>query len=78
MYQVAKGNGYSIIDGKRYDWKEKDIFCVPSWIWHEHANSSDTEDACLFQFNDLPTIKKLGFYKERPYEENGGYQKIIS
>ena len=76
MYQVAKGNGYSIIDGKRYDWKEKDIFCVPSWKWHEHANSSDTEDACLFQFNDLPVIKKLGYYQERAYEENDGHQNI--
>src|SRR5262245_48551221 len=40
MYQVAKGRGFSVIDGKRFDWKERDIFCVPSWAWHEHANSS--------------------------------------
>lgn len=74
MYQCAKGSGYSIINGVRYDWKEKDIFCVPSWAWHEHANKSETEDACLFQFNDLPTITKLGFYQEQPFKDNGGYQ----
>ena len=34
------------IDGKRFDWKERDIFCVPSWAWHEHANASASEDAC--------------------------------
>ncbi len=28
--------------------------------WHEHVNASDREDACLFSFNDLPTIRKLG------------------
>lgn len=76
IYQCAKGKGYSIIDGKRYDWKEKDIFCVPSWVLHEHCNLSDSEDACLFQFNDLPTIKKLGFYQESIYTENGGHQTI--
>ena len=27
IYQVAKGSGYSVIDGKRFDWKERDIFC---------------------------------------------------
>lgn len=76
MYQCAKGKGYSIIDGKRYDWKEKDIFCVPSWTWHEHCNLSDSDDACLFQFNDLPTIKKLGYFQEKAYTDNNGFQKI--
>lgn len=74
IYQCAKGRGYSIINGIRYDWKERDIFCVPSWAYHEHCNLSDTEDACLFSFNDLPVITKLGFYQEKAYPENNGYQ----
>jgi gentisate 1,2-dioxygenase len=76
VYQCAKGKGYSIINGKRFDWKERDIFCVPSWAWHEHHNLSDTEDACLFNFNDLPVIESLGLYQERELEENNGYQII--
>ena len=40
VYHVAKGRGYSIIGGKRFDWQQRDIFCVPSWAWHEHANAS--------------------------------------
>ena len=75
LYQVTKGKGFSIINGQRFDWQEKDIFCVPSWSIHEHANASDTEDACLFSFNDFPTIEALGVSYGRPYEENGGYQK---
>lgn len=74
VYQCAKGKGYSVINGKRFDWKERDIFCVPSWAWHEHVNLSETEDACLFSFNDLPVIEKLGLYQEKVYEENGGFQ----
>ncbi|WP_293895618.1 cupin domain-containing protein [Flavobacterium sp.] len=74
VYQCAKGGGYSIINGQRFDWKERDIFCVPSWAWHEHHNGSETEDACLFSFNDLPIIEKLGLYQERELEENNGHQ----
>jgi len=76
VYQCAKGHGYSIIGGKRFDWKERDIFCVPSWVNHEHVNLSNTEDACLFSFNDLPVMNALGLYQEKEYEENNGYQKV--
>lgn len=76
VYQVAKGSGYSVIAGRRFDWEEKDIFCVPSWAWHEHANSSDSDDACLFSFNDFPVIEKLSFWQEQPYPDNGGHQPV--
>jgi gentisate 1,2-dioxygenase len=76
VYQCAKGKGYSIINGKRYDWAARDIFCVPSWAWHEHHNLSETEEACLFSFNDLPVMEKLGLYQEKEYIENNGHQKI--
>jgi len=78
IYQVAKGKGYSIIAGKRFDWQERDIFCVPSWAWHEHANGSATEDACLFNFNDLPVIETLGLYYEEGLKDNDGHQAITS
>jgi gentisate 1,2-dioxygenase len=78
VFQCAKGRGYSVINGKRYDWKERDIFCIPSWAWHEHVNLSDSEDACLFSFHDLPVIEKLGLYQEKTYEENNGRQLIIA
>lgn len=76
IYQVAKGEGFSIINGQCFEWKEKDIFCVPTWMWHEHGNTSKSEDACLFSFNDLPTLKKLGFYVEEALNENDGRQIV--
>ena len=76
VFQCAKGRGYSIINGKRFDWAARDIFCVPSWAWHEHVNLSETEDACLFSFNDLPVIESLGLFQSRELEENGGFQEI--
>jgi gentisate 1,2-dioxygenase len=76
LYHVAKGSGYSIIDGRRFDWQERDIFCVPSWAWHEHANASDRDDACLFCLSDLPVMRALGLYREQAFGDNGGRQIV--
>jgi gentisate 1,2-dioxygenase len=78
VYQVAKGKGYSIIGGKRFEWEERDIFCVPSWVWHEHGNASERDDACLFTFNDLPVMWALGLYREEAYGDNGGQQLVAA
>jgi gentisate 1,2-dioxygenase len=78
LYQVAKGRGFSVIDGRRFDWQERDIFCVPSWSWHEHANTQATEDACLFCFSDLPVMQALHLYREQPLTDNGGHQRVAA
>src|SRR5438067_1566920 len=70
------GRGYSVVGGQRFDWEEKDIFVVPTWTLHEHANLSATDDACLFSFNDLPTMRALALYREEEYVENGGHQAV--
>ena len=64
VYNVAKGSGYSIIDGKRLDWGFGDTFVVPSWLPHEHVNGSDTDDAVLFTMSDLPLIEAMQLYRE--------------
>lgn len=76
IYTVAKGSGHSIVGGRRFDWSERDVFCVPSWTWHEHANGSQSEDAVLFSFSDLPVIESLGLYMEQALEDNGGHQEV--
>ena len=78
IYHVAKGKGYSVIGGTRFDWEEKDIFCVPAWMWHEHCNLDGGDDAVLFQFNDFPVMEKLHFYREQAYPENGGHQHVAA
>jgi gentisate 1,2-dioxygenase len=78
LYQCAKGQGHSIINGKRFDWQERDIFRVPSWAWHEHANASERDDAVLFCFNDLPVMNALGLYREEALGDTGGRQPLAS
>jgi gentisate 1,2-dioxygenase len=77
VYQCAKGSGHSIVGGRRLDWQERDIFVVPSWMWHEHANGSASEDACLFSFHDLPVMRALGLYRAEALADNGGHQPIF-
>ncbi|GII87535.1 gentisate 1,2-dioxygenase [Sphaerisporangium siamense] len=77
IYHVAKGRGHSIVAGRRFDWKENDIFAVPSWAWHEHANDDDADDACLFSFNDFPMIHSLDLWAEEAYSADGGHQPVL-
>ena len=77
VYQVASGRGFSVIAGQRFDWEERDIFVVPSWALHEHANGSNSEPACLFCFNDLPVLRALALYREEEWRDNGGLQEVI-
>ncbi|AWR97546.1 cupin domain-containing protein [Acidianus sulfidivorans JP7] len=59
IYLVVKGNGYSIIDGKRYDWEEGDIFVVPANAVHSHVNTGNDE-AVLFDVTDSGLLENLG------------------
>ncbi len=71
VYHVAKGSGFSIIDGKRISWSTGDTFVLPSWAWHEHGNDGSIDDAVLFSMSDLPVIESAGLYRE----EEGEYQE---
>jgi gentisate 1,2-dioxygenase len=58
------GSGFSCIEGQRFDWEQGDVFAIPSWARHEHANGSHTDMAALFAFTDAPVMKALGLYRE--------------
>lgn len=63
VYCVLEGEGYTIVEGQRLDWRRNDIFVVPGWQWHEHVNSSGG-DAFLFSATDEPTMVKLGVMRK--------------
>jgi gentisate 1,2-dioxygenase len=74
VYLVIAGTGCSVIDGQRFDWEPGDVFAIPSWACHEHANASQTEAAALFAFTDTPVMQALGLYREEAYRAHGGHQ----
>jgi len=78
VYHVVKGEGYTVIDGKRFTWSKGDIVALPPWALHEHTNTSASEDAVLFSIQDTPALEALGLYYEEAYGDNGGHQVITS
>jgi gentisate 1,2-dioxygenase len=68
VYHAYKGSGTTVIDGKKYEWEQGDIFVVPLWSWHSHQNQSKQDEAILFSMNDQPTLEALKLYREEPGE----------
>lgn len=58
IYHVFSGQGYTIINGVRFDWSTGDTFVIPNWAWHEHVNTG-LEDVYLFSTNDRPVMERL-------------------
>ena len=61
IYQVASGSGWSEVGDQKFEWEEKDIFCVPSWTRYRHGAHGE---AVLFSFNDFPAMRALSLYRE--------------
>ncbi|WP_041992814.1 cupin domain-containing protein [Streptomyces sp. AcH 505] len=61
VYVVHRGAGSSVIEGRRFDWSQGDMFVVPSWAAAEH-NSGPGAD--LFSIGDSPVLRALGIYRE--------------
>ena len=62
VYHVIEGDGIAIIDGKRFEIKQGDTFCVPSWKIYDIQG-----EMYLYRFDDKPMLEKLGFYRNRDY-----------
>jgi gentisate 1,2-dioxygenase len=73
IYHVIKGRGTSVIAGRTFDWEDKDTFVVPSWTWHEHQAAGES---VLFSYSEAAILPALGLYREEPFEENGGHQRV--
>jgi gentisate 1,2-dioxygenase len=69
IHHVFRGSGYSVIEGRRFDWAERDVLVIPGWHWHEHVNSSNVEDAVLISYTDEPLLKSLGIHFEEAAAE---------
>jgi gentisate 1,2-dioxygenase len=72
-----EGKGYSIVDGKRYDWNEFDTLAIPGGSWFEHKNTSDKDPLFLFIASDEPTLKKLDLYKKWGRSASGEVSRLL-
>lgn len=61
IYSVVEGEGETVIGDSVFRWKPRDVFVVPSWLWHHHQATSE---AVLFSFSDRPLQQMLGVWRE--------------
>ena len=77
IYCVTDGAGYTDVEGKRLEWRKNDVFAVPAWAWHEHANTHAKQSAVLFAVTDAPTLEKLGLYREQGKTDAGDVITVV-
>jgi gentisate 1,2-dioxygenase len=76
VYCVIEGTGFTQVKDIRLEWTRNDVFVVPGWMWHEHANDSDDEDALLYSVSDAAALRKLGLYREQGHTRDGDIVSI--
>ncbi|WP_372603603.1 cupin domain-containing protein [Actibacterium sp.] len=66
VMNVVEGSGQAVVDGVELNWNENDTFAVPTHANVKITNTSSTKPAFLFQVDDAPMQRKLGFFEEFP------------
>lgn len=65
VYHVVRGSGVATVDGRAYEWGERDLFAVPGWHEYSLVNDSASEDAVLFSYSNEPALRALNLYREQ-------------
>ncbi len=78
IYVVLEGEGWTEVDGERLEWGRNDVFVVPTWKWHAHANASRTGDAVLYSVTDEPVLRMLGLYREQTRTDDGAILPVAA
>ena len=66
VLHCIEGGGQALIDGVALGFSESDTMAVPTHAEMEITNTSSTRPTFLFQVDDAPMQRKLGFYEEFP------------
>ena len=66
VHVVMKGEGYSLINGQRFDWTFGDTLAIPAWSRIEHHASADT---VMFDMSDENLMRWAHYYRFEPLEK---------
>ncbi|MDA8081607.1 MAG: cupin domain-containing protein [Actinomycetota bacterium] len=69
-YVVINGEGYTEINGQKFDWKPNDVIAVPNFLWRRHVNTS-SEDAILYSVSDAALMRNIGQYRAQGKDNAG-------
>lgn len=56
---IVDGEGYSVIDGKRYEWSSGDAALVHQYVWHQHFNGSRERPAVVIRMHMWETLTEI-------------------
>ena len=59
LLYILEGEGYSIVEGRRIEWRAGDALYVPPWNWHVHGCDGGKSARYLTATN-LPLLTSLG------------------
>jgi gentisate 1,2-dioxygenase len=62
IFSVVEGRGTSVVGDQTFEWQERDIFVVPSWVDVQHFPRTES---VLFSYSDRAIQEKLGIWRER-------------
>jgi gentisate 1,2-dioxygenase len=61
VYCAVEGSGLTRVGNTTLEWREHDVFVVPSW---QHASHETEREAVLFGFSDRAAQQALGLWRE--------------
>lgn len=76
-YVVIEGEGYTEINGQKFDWKPNDVIAVPNFLWRRHVNTTGRE-AILYGVSDTALMKNIGQYRAQGRDSGGNVVQINS
>lgn len=56
---IIRGEGYTVVEDRKVEWKAGDAVYVPVWAWHNHFNLS-SEPAEYLACENAPLLQNLG------------------
>ena len=56
---VLEGEGFTMIEDQRVEWKAGDAVYIPVWAWHQHTNRSATNRCRYIACENAPLMQTL-------------------
>ncbi|MDC0713624.1 cupin domain-containing protein [Stigmatella sp. ncwal1] len=57
---IVKGQGYTLVEDRKIEWKAGDAVYVPVWAWHRHVNLHAKLEAEYVACENAPLLQNLG------------------
>ncbi len=57
---VLEGQGYSMIEDRKVEWKAGDAVYIPIWAWHHHVNLDPDKPAKYLACENAPMLQNMG------------------